>query len=135
MFRFREQFAVADEICGRWASSQGSGLPNDMLDDRSARDPLPDDLAIEVDRLIAHAPRDIRRTLTAFYRKRQSFPRVEDIAAHLGVKERRTVYALLRQSHSYLLLKLNQHGTLDRYTRRCERDRALRLRRAVGSLV
>jgi len=129
--RFKGQFGVADEICGRWASGQGTGLPNPQIDDpRASVVPLPDDLAIEVDRIIRRSPRDLRKLLDLFYRKRLTFPRVEDIAAHLGVRERRTVYVRLHEAHVYLLFKLNEHGTLDRYQRRRVRDIRLRLRRS-----
>jgi hypothetical protein len=134
MYRFREQFALADEVCGRWASSQGTGLPNEILDAPASPNPLPDDIAIEVDKIIVQAPRHLKRVLVTFYRKRHTHPHVEDVAAYLGLRPR-TVYEVLHQAHVYVLVKMNERGTLDRYAKRCERERALRVRRALGRKV
>lgn len=133
MFRFSAQFAIADEVCERWASGSGTGLPNPELADEDVKrhDPLPDDLFTEVDKIILHHDFDpLRRVLIAFYCERRRYPTVADVARRLGYRERKTVYTKVRLALALLLLKLNEHGTLERYARRRERDRTLRQRRA-----
>lgn len=57
----------------RWAVSVGGGLPTDIWDDTpiSKPPPLPEDMALVVDRCVMHAPRRQRLVLMLWYRTPQ----------------------------------------------------------------
>jgi hypothetical protein len=61
---------TTDRILQRWAVSIGSGLPTETWDEipRAKLPPLPDDIAILIDRTVLKAPRRQRMIINMWYR-------------------------------------------------------------------
>lgn len=83
-FALARELITTDRILQRWAASSGSGLPTDKWDDsrRAKPTPLPDDVAIVVDRCILGTPERMKELIQRWYRSPQ--PR-EVIARELGI--------------------------------------------------
>lgn len=63
------KLTATDRVLQRWAVSIGSGLPTEEWNDvlKSRPPPLPDDIAIEVDRIVCNSPDRWRRLLRSWY--------------------------------------------------------------------
>ena len=89
-FSLPRELITTDRVLQRWAVSVGSGLPAEYWDDqgKAKPPPLPDDVAIDVDQRILHAPPKTRDLVTRWYKTPNP---VEVIAERLGCSPR-TVY-------------------------------------------
>lgn len=86
-FALPRELITTDRVLQRWAVSSGTGLPADDVEDppRAKPPPLPDDVAIEVDMLIAQSPHRTRRLVSKWYRSPVA---AEVIARDLGMSAR-----------------------------------------------
>lgn len=114
---FEPPIDVVDRICQRWAVSVSGGGIEPWADTvESKPPPLPDDLAVEVDRAILQAPGYYPELLRGWYRTPNP---AEVIAKDCGLKSRQSVYTKLREALFYLLGRFEgKRGVIERFNAR-----------------
>lgn len=97
-----------DRILQRWAVSVGSGLPTEVWDDvpRAKPPPLPDDVAIIVDRIVIKSPKRKRLLIKLWYRR--TCPR-SVISKRLNMTQR-ALYVEVAAALMYLKLRFLSAG-------------------------
>jgi hypothetical protein len=104
------QLAIVDEMLQRWAASVGTGLPIDPEKydppNKARPEPLDDETAVIVDRLVMRAPKPFPRLINDWYRSQ--YPR-EVIAHRIGVS-RSALYVEHRSALWYLKGRLHEAG-------------------------
>lgn len=113
---FEAPLDVVDRICVRWAVAVGGGAEAAWADTISSKPPpLPDDLAVEVDQVIMHAPTFYPGLLRDWYRK--PYPAAV-IARRNGFTNEKAVYPKMREALGYLLGKFEALGVIARFNAR-----------------
>lgn len=122
-----------ERILQRYASSVNGGIPDPRgMTDDSRPPPLPNDLAMYVDRDYLRAPFRVQLVVKLLYRKHLS---PEDAAKELGCS-RQMVYELERRALYYFLGTFASNGILARFEQRAARDKRqaeARARAAAGA--
>lgn len=102
------ELVPVDRILQRWAVAIGNGIPTEAWDDRrkAMPPPLPDDLAMIVDREVLHAPGRTKRIIFAWYKT--PVP-VSELAKNLSMS-RQNLYLAWRLSLNFMRYRFEQTG-------------------------
>lgn len=109
-FALPREVIGTDRVLQRWAVSVGSGLPTDEWDDnpKAKPPPLPDEVAIIVDKIVLAAP---PKTETLIMRWYKSPDPAEVIGKRIGVSPS-SVYRALASSLYYMRDRFESSGDL-----------------------
>lgn len=113
---FEDEIRVVDRILQRWAVSVSGGAPAPWADTVASKPPpLPEDLAMIVDQCVLHAPGNLPKLLSLYYRTPQPN---QVIALKCTLRHEDEVPKRVRHGLYYLRGLFEANGVLDRFLMR-----------------